>query len=65
MFLAAGLQYVLLLALLYVPGSLLYAWARRERDAVLFDGFERRIFLLASAAAAAGLYGLLTGRIVL
>lgn len=65
MFLAAGLQYALLLAMLYVPGSLLYAWARRERGATLFQGFERRIFLLASAAAAAGVYGLFSGRIVL
>lgn len=65
MFVAAGLQYLLLTALLYVPGSLLYAWARRERGARLFAGFERRIFVLASAAAVAGLYGLATGRIVL
>ena len=64
MFLAAGLQYLLLTAMLYVPGSLLYAWARRERGARLFAGFERRIFLLACAAAAAGVYGLLSGRIV-
>lgn len=65
MFLAAGLQYLLLVAMLYVPGTLLYVWARRERAASLFEGFERAIFGLASAAAAAGLYGLLSGRILL
>ena len=65
MFVAAGLQYVLLTALLYVPGSLLYAWARREHGALVFERFERPILLLAGAAAAAGCYGLLSGRIQL
>lgn len=65
MFLAAGLEYVLLVAMLYVPGTLLYAWARRERNATMFEGFELGVFGLMIAAAAAGLFGLLTGRILL
>jgi arginine:ornithine antiporter/lysine permease len=37
---AAGLQYLLMCALLFAPGILVYVWARRERGQSLFRGFE-------------------------
>lgn len=52
---AAGLKYLLLAALLYAPGALLFAWARRERGLAVFKGLEWALLaaLLALAAAAA------------
>lgn len=55
---AGGLKYLLLSCLLYIPGALLYAWARREHGRALFSRREWLFFgaLLAMAAvAAAGL----------
>jgi arginine:ornithine antiporter/lysine permease len=37
---AAGFKYLLLSALLYVPGVLLYAWAKRQRHEIVFTGLE-------------------------
>jgi arginine:ornithine antiporter / lysine permease len=52
---AAGLKYLLLSALLYAPGVLLYGWAKREQHARMFRPFELVILaaLLALAACAA------------
>ncbi|GAB7524594.1 arginine-ornithine antiporter [Paraburkholderia sp. 2C] len=60
---AAGLKYLLLSALLYAPGVVVYAWARREQHARLFRRFELAILagVLALAACAAVL--LATGRL--
>jgi arginine:ornithine antiporter / lysine permease len=63
MFVAAGLKYVLLLAILFAPGTVLYLWARREQQARLFTPVELGILLLIAAAALAGVYGLATGLI--
>jgi len=63
MFVAAGLKYVLLLALLFVPGTILYIWARREQNARLFAPFELIVFAVTLAGGAAGVIGLLTGAI--
>jgi arginine:ornithine antiporter/lysine permease len=54
---AAGPKYLLLSALLYAPGVLLYAWAKREQHARLFKPFEAAILaaLLVLAAIAAWL----------
>ena len=62
---AAGSKYLLLSALLYAPGVLLYAWARRQRHERLFSGREGVLLavLLALAVLAAGL--LATGRLAL
>jgi len=52
---AAGFKYLLLSALLYVPGVLLYGWAKRERQERLFTVWEWAILaallLLAGVAA--------------
>jgi arginine:ornithine antiporter / lysine permease len=63
MIFAGGLSFLLLSAVLYAPGTLLYVWARREQGKTLFTGVEWIIFLAAAAAAIAGIAGLITGYI--
>src|SRR5215471_16335586 len=63
MFVAAGLKYVLLTAVLYVPSTILYFWARREQNLRLFTQVELIIFIVTLVAGAIGLYGLVTGLI--
>ncbi|BCG93462.1 basic amino acid/polyamine antiporter [Mesorhizobium sp. 131-2-1] len=63
MFVAAGLKYVLLVAVLFVPGTILYLWARREQNARLFTSVELIIFAVTLVAGLAGFVGLLTGAI--
>lgn len=56
---AAGFKYLLLAALLYAPGTLVYALARRERGAAMFRPAERVVLvamLVLAAAAGVGLY---------
>jgi arginine:ornithine antiporter/lysine permease len=65
MFVAAGLQYVLLVAVLFVPGTIiLYLWARREQNARLFAPAELAAFGVTLVAGTVGTIGLLTGTIV-
>lgn len=63
MFAAAGVKYIVLLAVLLVPGTILYVWARREQNAKLFTPRELIIFVVSLAAALYGIYGLLSGAI--
>ena len=63
MFVAAGLKYVLLLAVLLVPGTILYVWARREQSARLFAPAELIVFGVTVVAALIGAWGLVTGTI--
>jgi arginine:ornithine antiporter/lysine permease len=63
MFVAAGLKYVLLMAVLLAPGTVLYFWARREQRARYFTSVELIIFAAVIIAAAVGIYGLVTGMI--
>src|SRR4051794_13172910 len=49
---AAGLSYLLMCAMLFVPGILVYAFARRERSQPLFTGAEG---LIAAALVGCGL----------
>ncbi|WP_375688558.1 basic amino acid/polyamine antiporter [Pseudooceanicola sp. LIPI14-2-Ac024] len=63
MFVAAGLKYVLLVMVLFAPGTLLYFWARREQQLTFFNQRELVIFGVVIVGAAIGLAGLLTGRI--
>ncbi len=64
MFVAAGLQYVLLLAVLLVPGTILYFWARREQKLKLFSPAELIVLAVALIAGLAGAWGLISGAIV-
>ena len=61
MFIAAGLKYVLLTAVLLAPGTILYFWARREQNARLFTPVELIIFAVTLIAGLIGLAGLVTG----
>jgi len=63
MFIAAGLKYVLLVAVLFVPGTILYVWARREQKLQLFTSVELIVFAVTLLAGLIGAYGLLTGTI--
>lgn len=56
---AGGLKYLLLSALLYAPGALLFAKARREMGTPVFTRWETLIFiavLIGAALAGQGLY---------
>ncbi len=61
MVLAGGLQYMLLSALLYAPGTALYFWARAEQGRRVFQGYELGLFLLACVGAIAAIVGLSNG----
>lgn len=63
---AGGLTYILLAAVLYAPGSLLYVWARREQGKPVFvRAWDWLILGLTIAGAAVGSYLLATGYITL
>ena len=56
---AAAVQYLLLSALLYAPGAILFAKAKRELGQPVFTGVEKLIFiavLIGAGIAAFGLY---------
>lgn len=58
---AAGVQYLLLSALLYAPGALLFAKAKRELGQPIFTGVEKIIFVAVLIGAAIAAYGLYDG----
>jgi len=62
---AAGFKYLLLSALLYVPGIVLYAIAKREEGGPLFKGFEAAIFIALMILALGGAYSLYSGSLKL
>ncbi|WP_129793798.1 basic amino acid/polyamine antiporter [Sphingosinicella sp. CPCC 101087] len=62
---AGGLKFVLLSAILYGPGTILYVWARRELGARVFAPAEWFILAAALIGCIAGAYGLATGTIVI
>jgi arginine:ornithine antiporter / lysine permease len=62
---AGGLKFLLLSAILYGPGTVLYFWARREQGkGVLFTRpIDWVLFIAAALGCAAGIYGLASGNI--
>ena len=60
---AGGAKFLLLSALLYAPGTILFVLARREQDASVFARLEWPLFAIVIIAAALGLYGLALGAI--
>lgn len=65
MIVAGGLKFVLLSAILYAPGTLLYVWARREQKKQLFTPIEWLIFAAATIGFVIGIYSLATGAITI
>ena len=65
MIVAAGVQFLLLSALLYAPATALYAWARREQGRGVLTRVVWIVFALLILAALLGAYGLATGAIVI
>jgi len=62
---AAGLEFLLLSAVLLAPASLLYVKARSERNRRIFTPAEIGLFVIIVAAGVGGVVGLWTGRITL
>ena len=60
---AGGLKFLLLSAILYTPGTLLFLLAKRERKETIFRPFEAIIFAAITVAACAGVYALAAGAI--
>jgi len=58
---AGGLKYLLLSALLYAPGVILFARAKHEQGQALFTPWEKLIFAAVLAGAALAAYGLYSG----
>ncbi len=58
---AAGVQYLLLSALLYAPGAILFAKAKRELGQQVFTGIEKVIFVGVIIGAVIAAYGLYDG----
>lgn len=66
MILAGGLKFVLLAAMLYAPGTILYFWARREQGKPVFNtNVEWLLFLAAAVGAVLALVGLISGYITI
>ena len=58
---AAGLNYLLMCAVLFAPGILVYMQARRERGEVSFVGFELALAILIALVAIVAAYLMWTG----
>ncbi|MBA2125428.1 arginine-ornithine antiporter [Hyphomicrobium methylovorum] len=62
---AGGTKFLLLSAILYGPGTVLYIWARREQNKQVFSTTDWILFLIAAVGCIAGVYGLLNGSITI
>jgi arginine:ornithine antiporter/lysine permease len=62
---AGGLKFLLLSAVLYAPGTLLYIWSRREQNQTVFHPVDWAVFGVAVVGAVVGIYGLATGTIAI
>lgn len=60
---AGGLDKVLLSAILFAPGTLLFIFSRREQRLKTFTGVEMGLFALILAGAGVGIFALATGQI--
>ena len=60
---AGGAKFILLSALLYAPGTILFIIAKREQSTTVFTPVEWLIFGVVVVAAIVGLYSLATGAI--
>jgi arginine:ornithine antiporter/lysine permease len=60
---AAGMKFLLLSAVIYAPGTVLYFLARREQHRFVFTPKEKLAFIAAGIAAVVGIYGIASGSI--
>jgi arginine:ornithine antiporter/lysine permease len=65
MILAGGLKFILLSAVLYGPGTILYVWARREQNKTVFKASDWIIFIVVAIGTVVGIYGLVTGMVTI
>ncbi|MFQ6162333.1 basic amino acid/polyamine antiporter [Sinorhizobium meliloti] len=62
---AGGLKFLLLSAILYALGTVLFVYTRREQKKPVFGPREWLVFTAVVAGCLVGIYGLLTGRITI
>jgi arginine:ornithine antiporter/lysine permease len=62
---AGGMKFLLLSAIVYAPGSLLFFLARREQGKPLFILGEWLLFIVLVIAAFGGVYGLVAGTVTI
>jgi arginine:ornithine antiporter/lysine permease len=62
---AAGFKFLVLSAILYGPGTVLYFWTRREQKKKMFTPIEWFIFAVAIVLCVVGIHGLVTGYITI
>jgi arginine:ornithine antiporter/lysine permease len=62
---AGGLKFILLAAILYAPGTLLYVWARREQKIKVFKPVDIIILVLVIIGALVGISQLVSGTIAI
>jgi arginine:ornithine antiporter/lysine permease len=62
---AGGMKYLLLSALIFVPGTLLFLIAKREQRQKFFKPFEMIVFIVVLAAAVFAVYSIATGIITI
>ena len=62
---AGGVKYLLLSALLYAPGVILFAQAKREQRQPLFTHVEKGVFVCVMSGAGVAAYGLYSGFLAL
>ena len=62
---AGGVKFLLLSAILYAPGSILYFKTRREQKKPVFTVTEWFVFAVALVGCIVGIYGLVTGEITI
>lgn len=58
---AGGVKYLLLSALLYAPGVILFAKAKHEQGEPLFSSIEKGVFTCVIVGAGLAAYGLYSG----
>jgi arginine:ornithine antiporter/lysine permease len=62
---AAGFKFLVLAAILYGPGAILYFWTRREQGKKVFAPIEWVIFIVTIVLCIVGIHGLATGYITI
>ncbi len=62
---AGGTKYILLSAIIYAPGSILFIIARREQKSTVFTDTEKYIFAVIAVAAVVAVYSLFAGYITI